>query len=465
MKAVIYARVSKDARRQERSVTEQEAECRAFCAEHGWDVAAVRVDNDRSASRYARADRPAWDVLMGELSRYDVLVTWEASRATRNLEVYAQLRNRCRDAGVLWAYSGRVYDLSRADDAFMTGLEMLTAERSSEDTAVRIQRTVKSQAVKGKPHGRIPFGYRREYDPQTGALVRQVPDEVEAPIIREIAARVLDGESLYGITKDLARREIPGLKVQQLETPRVRRILTNPTYAGLRVYRGEVIGEADWEPIITREQFEALRGVLNGPRFERYKFHGSAPKHLLSGIAVCGVCGGRIARLPSNNRNSARYVCKKHCVAIRQEWADTLVNAVIVQRLNQPDALELVNQPAGDDVTALAADVRTLEQRLEGFYVEAASGALSPRGLAAVEQQLTEQIDAKRAEIQRTSTPMMPTIPDPAALAANWDTADVRDRRMIVQALMDVTIHRASVPGRRGFEPERVKITWKGDSA
>lgn len=148
MKAVIYARVSKDRRQLERSVDEQVAECREFCTAQGWEVASVHVDNDRSASRYSTKDRPAWDVLMGELARYDVLVTWEASRATRNLEVYAELRRRCRDEGVLWAYSGRVYDLSRSDDAFMTGLEMLTAERSSDDTAKRIQRTVRSQAVK-----------------------------------------------------------------------------------------------------------------------------------------------------------------------------------------------------------------------------------------------------------------------------------------------------------------------------
>ena len=259
MKAVIYARVSKDRRQLERSVDEQVAECREFCTAQGWEVASVHVDNDRSASRYSTKDRPAWDVLMGELSRYDVLVTWEASRATRNLEVYAELRRRCRDEGVLWAYSGRVYDLSRSDDAFMTGLEMLTAERSSDDTAKRIQRTVRSQAKAGKPHGRIPFGYAREYDPTTGALVRQVPHETEAPLIREMARRVLDGESLYSIAKDLSQRDVPRMRLNPWDTVRIKRVLTNPTIAGKRVYRGEVIGDADWEGIITPE--ESLAGI------------------------------------------------------------------------------------------------------------------------------------------------------------------------------------------------------------
>lgn len=462
MKAVIYARVSKDRRQQERSVSEQEAECRAFAAAQGWEVAAVHVDNDRSASRYSRKDRPAWDVLMGELSRYDVLVTWEASRATRNLEVYAELRRRCRDEGVLWAYSGRIYDLSRADDAFMTGLEMLTAERSSDDTAKRIQRTVRAQAKAGKPHGRIPFGYTREYDSTTGAFVRQMPHPQEAPLIREMARRVLEGETLYSIAKDVSGRDVPRLNLKPWDTVRIRRVLSNPTIAGRRVYRGQVIGDAEWEGIITPEEFEALRGVFSGPRYQAVSHHGSEPRHLLSGIARCGVCGGKMKRLPASTHNAARYSCGAHHTAIRQEWADDLVNAVIVARLRRPDALEVANAPAGGGVADMAREIRTLEQRLEGVYAEAAAGALSARGLAAVEARILADMEDRREKIARAATPAVPTIADPGALADGWESADMLLRRSVVAALMTVTIHRASKPGSRAFDPERVQITWRG---
>src|SRR6266498_387222 len=45
-------------------------------------------------------------------------------------------------------------------------------------------------------------------------------------------------------------------------TTTLRRVLTNPRMAGLRVHRGEVIGEASWEPVISRGDFERLRGLL-----------------------------------------------------------------------------------------------------------------------------------------------------------------------------------------------------------
>src|SRR6266540_1915764 len=52
-------------------------------------------------------------------------------------------------------------------------------------------------------------------------------------------------------------------------TTTLRRVLTNPRMAGLRVHRGEVIGEASWEPVISRGDFERLRGLFSGHRGAR----------------------------------------------------------------------------------------------------------------------------------------------------------------------------------------------------
>src|SRR5687767_4299556 len=111
MRAVIYCRVSSD-RRHGRSVAEQEAECRAECERNGWNVVEVLQDNDRSASRHARKPRPQWERAKALISSggADVLVTWEASRAQRDLRAYTDLRELCAGAKVLWSYSGETYD-------------------------------------------------------------------------------------------------------------------------------------------------------------------------------------------------------------------------------------------------------------------------------------------------------------------------------------------------------------------
>ena len=71
-------------------------------------------DVDGSASRQLRRRREGWDGVTARLQAgsIDVLVTWEASRAQRDLEQYAELRRLCEQTGTRWAYSGTVYDLA-----------------------------------------------------------------------------------------------------------------------------------------------------------------------------------------------------------------------------------------------------------------------------------------------------------------------------------------------------------------
>src|SRR5215218_7664021 len=174
-RAVIYTRVSSDPHDRGRSVDEQEQDCRAVCRHNGWDVARVFSDNDRSASRYATKTRPEHGKLIGfiESGGADVLVTWESSRAQRDLDAYTKLRRLCERHGILWSYQGRVYDMGESTDRFSTGLDALLAERESDETRKRVLRAVRANAEKGRPHGKLLFGYRREYDPVKSELIGQ----------------------------------------------------------------------------------------------------------------------------------------------------------------------------------------------------------------------------------------------------------------------------------------------------
>ncbi|WP_287001199.1 recombinase family protein, partial [Gordonia sp. UBA7860] len=146
VRAIIYCRVSSDPRQRGKSVTEQESDCRAVASTHGWDVGEVLVDNDRGASRYSRGQRPAYERLAHILAPGDVLVTWEASRAQRDLAAYLELRELCASRGVLWCYSGKIHDLNAGDDRFVTGLDALLAEKEVEQTRERVLRAVRANA-------------------------------------------------------------------------------------------------------------------------------------------------------------------------------------------------------------------------------------------------------------------------------------------------------------------------------
>jgi site-specific DNA recombinase len=454
MRAVIYTRVSMDRAGNTKSVSSQEQACREHCAREGWEVADVFTDNDRSASTYSKKSRPAFEELMNALPGYDVLVTWEASRATRDLEVYVALRAACRASGVQWSYSGKLFDLSRTDDSFSTGLDMLMAERESSQTRDRVSRAVRQQAESGKPHGRVPFGYKREYDESTGALIRQVAHPEESVVITEAAERVLAGESCYGIAKDFQQRGMPLMGDKRWAPHRLSRLLRNPTYAGKRVFQGKVIGEADWDALIPPDKWEALQGIMLAP--DRMKFHGTAPAWLLTGIATCGVCGSTVTR--GNNRSNDTYSCRMSaCVARLIDPVDALVVAAVKARLRDVNALESLNKSAGPDAADAARAIAGLELRLDSFYEQAAEGAITPQGLAKVEASLLRSIDEQRSALRSMSKPQRLTIPDPLAVADQWESLPLLERRDFVRALTRVVILPAG-RGRRVFDPGTVRI-------
>lgn len=457
MKAVIYARVSSDPHGLGRSTADQVRDCELICKREGWEISRTLIDNNRGASRWASGTREAYaqleELIRG--SSVSVLVTWEASRAQRDLDTYVQMRDLCRNHDVLWSYSGRTYDLSRTDDAFTTGLDALLSEREASITRDRILRSVRSRAQQGKPHGKIPYGYRREYDSENGSLASQVPDEKTAPIVREICDRVDLGESLRSVARDLNERGIP--------TPRngkawvmqqVRRICLSPTYVGKRTHNGVVVGDAAWPPLVSEGQHLRLVSRLTDPA--RRTMKDGSVRHLLSGIAMCGACGAPLRVLPNRGRPS--YLChEKFCVARSKEKMDEFVEELVIARLSRDD-VSLVSG-ASVALREQLEKIGELRARLDSFYDAAAAGELTPAALARIETRLLSEIEQLEAKVR-------PNI-DAASLAAvagpdarrEWEARPLTTRRSIIKSLMTITVMPVG-KGNRKFDSDAIKIEW-----
>mgnify|MGYP001011443145 CR=1 FL=1 len=466
MRAAIYTRVSQDRSGTARSVTEQEADCRAVAERNGWTVVEVFCDNDRSASRYARKERPEFAKLVRliEGGGADVLVTWEASRSSRDLEVYVRLRELCRERGVLWSYSGRTFDMSRTDDRMVTGLDALLAERESDQTRERVLRAVRATAEAGRPHGRLLYGYRRTYRPTASGkpeLVAQEPDPATAPVVVEAARRVLSGETCYAVAEDFNARGIPSSHraAPRWDLSRIKRLVTNPGYAGLRVHRGKVIGAADWPSLIPEADHLALVRKLADPGRDTRGRRESNVVHLMSGIAECGECDGVMRVL--NNRGTLSYVCKpgKGHVSRSKAPVDELIEAVMVERLRRLDLAALTedgDQAAQEQRDALAV----LRNRLDEHYALAAAGELSARALAAIEPRILSQIEAaERALASMVRSPLLAEAAGPDAERV-WAGLQITQKRELIRLLMSVRLLKAGA-GHRTFDPELIEITWQ----
>lgn len=463
-RALLYTRVSKD-QAGGRSVTEQEADGRQVIEREGWTFGGLYSDNDKGASRHSRKARPDWQRLMADLQPGDVLVSWEVSRGTRDLVVWAALVAACQEHGIPMCVGGRVHDMNDPDDAFALNLQAMLGVRESDVTRKRVLRAVRANAVAGRPHGRMLYGYAREYDPASGVLVRQVIREDQAVNVREAATRVLAGESIRSVSLDYGRRGITAPQGGVWSPVQLREALLNPAYAAFRVHKDEIIGDAQWPPILTADQHRALVAKLTDPARLTTREH--SIRHLMSGLARCGVCGSVLTFLahktPTATVATPKYVCKaKFCVAIKEDDLDELVRTVIVLRLGRGDALDALQPATGDDQRTEAVAVAVeLRARLEAFYESAAAGGLSPAGLAKVEAQLLPQIAAAEA----AARPVLVSGAVTALVAerdvgAGWDAIPVTARREVVAAFMTVFVDRTG-RGRRVFDPDRVRVEWR----
>src|SRR5690606_27936040 len=163
LEAVIYARVSDDREGRSRSPEQQVRDSERWCERQGIPVLEVLADPDKGASRYSRARRENYEralrLLKEPSQRRRILVSWESSRAQRDLKVYLALREICEESGALWCYDGRIYDMRNAEDRRRTAQDAVDDEYEAAKTSKRVRRDMRANAKAGRPHGKIKYGY------------------------------------------------------------------------------------------------------------------------------------------------------------------------------------------------------------------------------------------------------------------------------------------------------------------
>ena len=217
---------------------------------------------------------------------------------------------------------------------------------------------MRANADKGRPHGRLPYGYRRVYDEATRELVRQEPDPEQAEIVQEAARRFLAGESTRSIANDFNERGLPPPHSGRgWDLTRIRRLLTNPTLNGKRVHQGEVVHDGSWDDDPRRRDLRQARHALRRSG-TTYDEAGSGEARLLTGVVRCGVCAGPAVHTKQGGFGNRKlrhvYTCRYNNCTVRDASSlERYVTGWVLDRLGRPDTLALLS--TGDNTTAHAA--------------------------------------------------------------------------------------------------------------
>jgi site-specific DNA recombinase len=444
-RVAIYTRISQDREGAGLGVERQEADCRALAEQLGWTIVAVHADNDLSA--YSGKPRPGYEALLADLraGTADAVICWHTDRLHRRpveLEDYIAV---CEPRGVptMTVKAGPI-DLATPAGRMVARQLGAVGRYEVEHMVERQQRARLQAATSGKwSGGRRPYGYGAD-----GITVHQA----EAETLQWAAGQVLAGRSLNAIVADLNARGAHTSTGRAWRPTELRRVLCRPRNAGLMVHRGQVVGPAGWPSILDEDTWRGVRAVLDDPG--RRTNTTVARRWLLSGLAVCGVCGEPVRSFSaSSQRRKTKpvYTCRtgKHVIRTAEE-VDRFVEAVILERLSRPDARELLAPDQQADTAALHARDTALRERLDELgrlYGDGAIDALQLQAATASIRSQRERITAELAAASRGSVLAgVVDAPDPARV---WQGLDLSRRRAIIDTLATVTI----LPARKGRRP------------
>ena len=470
MRVAIYARTSRAEGGDETSIPVQLADCRERAEAEGWEVIGEYVD--AGISGWKRKSRPGYEALFAhaEAARIDAVLVRDYERLLRNDKEGTRWLDLFDATGFgRFAFADEAdINLARARDRKDFKDRVSAAVYYSDRLSEKVRRSKARQKASGEYTGgeAEPYGYRRV----DGRL--QVDPE-EAAVIHAAVGRLASGESVSRITCDLNDAGHTTSRGARWRPKTLRRLLVSDHLTGARGY----------PPILSDEEAAVARSVFS--QEERSVGRPPGRRHPLSGILRCANCGTKLGGHANAYRcHSGNGGCGQ--VSIR---AFPLERWLLLESLRRwLEVGDRTPAPAPAETGAGLEELREIERSLEETRALVGQGVMRPADAAPILTQLA----ARQAEVsERVSRTLRVTPEPPVRSVAQLFTADelrsvgledlvgrgsaeefhgrwegrepeaVAQVRDLILAVVDhVDVRRRTRPGR-GFDPDRVTITWR----
>jgi site-specific DNA recombinase len=276
----------------------QDAECGAWAKANGHTV--VHVAADRKSGTSAPWDRPnlrPWVTEPARMAQYDAVLAYRLDRLSRgddesttNIEQWAR-----KNGKKLLTVDGLVFPCE-GDDGIRWDVTKRIAHQEWKNASERYRRMQRYLIAGGHLVGKPPYGFRSV--PSGGHSI-MAPDPDEAAAIREVVSRYLAGASLNDVCKFLDENGFRPRHARTWSPSSLDKVLRNESLIGRRCdERGRLILKHD--PILDTGTWNRLQAEMD----RRASRTGVAPAAtaMLTGVAVCGVCGSPMYRVASSTR-------------------------------------------------------------------------------------------------------------------------------------------------------------------
>ncbi len=375
----------------------------------GWPRERILViDEDQGQTATTADQRSGFQRLLTEvtLKHVGLILGLEMSRLCRSNRDWAYLSDVC---GVFETFLGDqdgIYDPNDVNDRMVLGLKGILSEMELTMMRNRLERGRQHKAARGELFQKVPIGYVKLPNGQ----VALDPDEQVRAVVSLVFDKYEELGSVYALWHYLLRHKIClGIRLQegprrgQLEwhwprTTTLYAMLHHPMYAGAYVFgrrrrqRRRAAAAAATEPVLRNLPMSEWQVLLRDrvPAYitwerheanrQRLRQHRSAPDSpgsirkgtaLLSGLLVCGRCGGRL-RISYKGGRKSYYSCLRHhhdpnhtpCPGMGAGTIDDCVTEQVLHAL-EPAALALSLQALHDLEEERSRLDRHWQQRLQ----------------------------------------------------------------------------------------------------
>lgn len=410
-RAVGYRRVSLREQVDGHSLDAQEIHIRNFVAAQGWELVEIYTDAGISAKKGSR--RPALEELLKDAKggKFDVVVVDKIDRFYRHLGGLLAALDQLNVCGVTFASVQEKLDFTTPWGKLMLTVLGMLAEIYLDNLRQETRKGKRQRAREGLWMGGVPYGYcnglcsrcvdpnGEGYCPDYGGRDKSdgkilVAHPIYGSVVRLVFEWYASGEYSYGLIADKLNGYLfplsGGEKIQVRQRggmgrtgPRpftrdlIRDLIQRAAYIGKLLYQergdkgkevkrrypGELM-DGKQPALVDEDLFQKAQQVRISMSHSPRVIRGRATRvYLLSGILLCGYCGGRMRGVSTAGRryyqDATRYERLKPCEQpmLRANHIEEQVIAFIKEVVQSSEGVKVIE--------VLQAQYQMVEQRFE----------------------------------------------------------------------------------------------------
>jgi DNA invertase Pin-like site-specific DNA recombinase len=297
----------------------------------------------------------------------------------------------------------------------------------------------------------------------------------EVKLLHEAGERLVAGEAANAIAEDWRKRGVTTAEGNPWRGEVLRRTLLQPRMVGKRDYMGERCRLAGVEPIFEEDEWERVCFAI------KRRTHRSGPQevHLLSNIALCGVCQVELTSSKPQQWKHA-YVCKRRegnrnaCgkLSVIADYADKRVDEEIIAFLANRERvnalfLQYAEGPESEAIEARIIELTANKRRL-GQALNLPPG-IEPMDLDLYYEEVAK-IDAERTRLRQRQAVtrearFLQEVLESEDPTQEWAARPLLWKRKLLglvtkRIIIEPRGKGSVVPGVNVFDPNRVRVEF-----